>query len=309
MPTDEFRPMLERAEVVREAQPIIEVACPLLRELVNASGAAFQRCQGAPINRGGEHEELAPTILYRHMIELVDGIEVLFASSCVQAAVPLVRATFEASLALKYILADNYTQRSLSWTCGHVHSRISDYQRLDRSTLIGADHAVAFERELNMPPTQTLDSSAAVENLRQLLCRSEFVPIEAEYQRTMKARRKKHIDWYELFDGPKNRRLLAKSIGEEAQYLGFYGEWSRFSHAASASAYLTSGNHPKEAAFYALRTPLHMPRLAFLTASYLLNATRLMTTHFRGGEDLRRWYEEDVKPRWDELRTLRIVSK
>jgi len=49
MPTDEFRPMLERAEVVREAQPIIEVACPLLRELVNASGAAFQRCQGAPI--------------------------------------------------------------------------------------------------------------------------------------------------------------------------------------------------------------------------------------------------------------------
>jgi len=103
MPTDEFRPMLERAEVVREAQPIIEVACPLLRELVNASGAAFQRCQGAPINRGGENEDLAPTILYRHMIELVDGIEVLFASSCVQAAVPPVRATFEASLALKYI--------------------------------------------------------------------------------------------------------------------------------------------------------------------------------------------------------------
>src|ERR1700730_13862040 len=105
MPTDEFTTLLDRKEAIREAQPVIDIACPLLRELVNFAAAAFQRCQAAPINRGEENEDLAPTILYRHMIELVDGVEVLFASSCVESAVPLVRATFEASLALKYIFA------------------------------------------------------------------------------------------------------------------------------------------------------------------------------------------------------------
>ena len=311
MPTDEYQPLLDRARAVVEAQELIGIAAPVLREVVNHASWAFQRCQAAPIHRGGENEDLAPLILYRHLIELADGVEVLLSSSCVDAAVPLVRSTFEASISLRYILAADYAQRSLAWTHSYLRSRIRIHERLDRNTPAGAAAGIVFDRDLDLrvgPPT-AYDSGPPVARLMALLARPSFAPIEAEFQRTKATKRKNYPDWYELFNGPNNRRELARAVGEEPQYIGFYGEWSSFSHAADASAYLVEGDQPGQAAFLGVRTATRMPIRAFLTVGYLINATRIMLEHFRGGEDLRRWYFEDVKPLWDRLRTLRVIAQ
>ena len=58
---------------------------------------AFRWCTAASDHLGGENEDLAPLILYRHTIELVDGIEALFRANCVDAAVPVLRAALEAA--------------------------------------------------------------------------------------------------------------------------------------------------------------------------------------------------------------------
>ena len=310
MPTDEFKPVLDRDRAVVDATELISLASPLLREIVNRASWAFQECQAAPINRGGENEDLAPVVLYRHLIELVDGIEVLFSASCSDASVPLIRAAFEASLSLQYILQTNYKQRSLSWTHGYVRARIKIHERFDRTTPRGAEVGTIFDRDVypTTDPPAAYDSGPGVARLQKVLSRPGLVPIEAEFQRTRTVRKKKP-DWYELFDGPHDRRELARSIGQEAQYESFYGEWSSFSHAADASVYLVEGDHPGEAAFLAVRTAVRMPQRAFLAAGYLLNATRLMTDHFRNGGNLRRWYLEDVKPLWDTLRKLEVVIK
>lgn len=309
--TDEFKPLLDRGRAVVEARELIDLASPLLREVVNRASYAFQECQAAPINKGGENEDLAPVILYRHLIEIVDGVEVLLASSCSDASVPLIRAAFEASMALQYILKSDYTRRSLSWTHGYIRARIKNHQRLDRSTPRGAEVGKILDRDIDptVGPPAAYDSGPSVARLEIVLNRPGMVPIEAEFQRTRNVRKKNYPDWYELFDGPRDRRELARSIGQEAQYEGFYGEWSSFSHAADASAYLTEGDHPGEAAFLGVRTPLKIPERAFLAAGYLINATRLMTDHFRNGGNLQRWYVEEVKPLWDTLRRLRVVGR
>ena len=64
MPTDEFLPLLDRERAVSNATPLIEAACPLLREVVNHASMAFRRCTAASDNLGGENEDLAPFILY-----------------------------------------------------------------------------------------------------------------------------------------------------------------------------------------------------------------------------------------------------
>src|SRR5689334_11860614 len=120
MPTEEFRPLLDREEAINRAKPLIDAAAPLLTELVNHASLAFRRCSVASDNVGGENEDLAPFILYRHTIELIDGIDVLVRSSCVDASVPVLRAALEASLSLDYIMRADYVRRSLSWTCAYA---------------------------------------------------------------------------------------------------------------------------------------------------------------------------------------------
>jgi hypothetical protein len=74
MPTEEFRPLLDRLEAIANAKPLADAACPLLREVVNHATWAMQRCHAATDAPGGENEDLAVFVLYRHMIELADAI-------------------------------------------------------------------------------------------------------------------------------------------------------------------------------------------------------------------------------------------
>jgi len=62
---------------VATARDLIDVVCPLLRELVN-NGNSPRRCQIGP---GGDEEnlQLAPFTLYDNILEMGDGVEVLFA--------------------------------------------------------------------------------------------------------------------------------------------------------------------------------------------------------------------------------------
>ena len=81
MPTEELKMMLDREEAIRNATGLIDAATPLLRELVNHACWALRRCTVASYNLGGENEDLAPFVLYRHLIELIDGVETLFRSA------------------------------------------------------------------------------------------------------------------------------------------------------------------------------------------------------------------------------------
>src|SRR4029453_2020314 len=185
MPTDEFKPLLDRAKTQRAAQQLIDLACPLLREVVNKAAWIFDFCNTEGSHIGEENEDLAAMTLYRHMIELVDGIEVLFSVSCVDASGPLLRAEYEALLSLDYIFKADYARRSLCWACGYTHARIDAHRRLDQSTDMGAEFAAGCGREGDGHADNLVshDSAQAVAALRSVLAREKLRPIEAEYQR------------------------------------------------------------------------------------------------------------------------------
>lgn len=49
--TDEFKPVLDRARAVVEARELIDLASPLLREVVNRASYAFQEVRRRPSTR------------------------------------------------------------------------------------------------------------------------------------------------------------------------------------------------------------------------------------------------------------------
>jgi hypothetical protein len=109
-PTEPAFKLLNRSQSIADAKPLIERASPLLREIVNYSTNVFMRCMHAG-NSGSK--DLPAFTLYLHMIEMTDGIEVLMSQACCEPAVPLLRSSFEASMSLRYMLQEDYENRSL----------------------------------------------------------------------------------------------------------------------------------------------------------------------------------------------------
>lgn len=304
--TDEYKPLLDRKRSVADAQPIIAVACPLLREVINHASWAFRRCDAASDEHAGENEDLAPFVLYRHLIELADSAEVLFASACANGAVPVVRAAFEASVSLDYILQTDYTRRSLAWTCAYLNDRIAMHERLDTRTAAGRAFGTVFSDELNGAELAAYDAAPRVSGLRKVLDREQFREVREEHRKWAKKLRRPP-DWFQLV-GETSRRTVARAVGRETEYLSFYGEWSGFSHAADAAPYIASSDRAGVVAFLGVRSPQQMPYRAFLVVSWLLRATRIMIDHFRPDESLAAWYQREVREPFHRLRQLNVVT-
>ncbi len=299
MPTEPVEALLYRDLSRVAAHELINIASPLLQELVNYATNVFMRCQDSA--RGNENEDLAVLMLYLHMIEMADGVEVLLAQSCATPAEPLIRSLFEALLSITYILETDadYVQRSLTWLVGYSHNRISYYELLDPSTNRGQRFQQARAADLIAQRIQLPDQAqvqAAIRNLQHFLARPQFQTIEAEYQRLR--RQRQYPQWYELFNGPRNLRALAIHLSRAATYDLLYGPLSSVAHAHDLSRFL--GRTAEGAAtFKRLRSDHeNLRHVTVLAATFILEATRRILTKFRPSEDLAPWYIREVRERF-----------
>ena len=86
MPTGEFKKLLDRDFAKVSVEPLTEITSPLLREFVDAALMAFRRCEVEAADKGKENEDVTALILFRQIIEMADGIELLVAHNCGTAA-------------------------------------------------------------------------------------------------------------------------------------------------------------------------------------------------------------------------------
>ena len=295
MPTNALDSILYRELSKVSAREIISIASPLLQELVNYATNALARCANAK-NRKVD-EDLAILVLYRHIIELTDGIEVLVSESSPVPAIPLVRSSFEALLAMEYILENGqeYERRSLSWLVGYVHKRLDLYDRLDPSTQKGREFKKDFDNDktisnVQLPPI--VDVQKAKANLQNMLSKPHIQPIEAEF-----GRYRGTPNWYHLFGGPNNLEHLARHLKRGGQYAILYRSWSTLAHAQDASTFIDRTDQG-ESAIRRIREPETIKEIASNAATSILAATRLILGKLRSGEDLKPWYIREVRERF-----------
>jgi hypothetical protein len=307
MATEPFRKLLDRDLAKVAAKPLIDLASPLLIEVVNNATMAFQRCH-VSIGRGGDSEmekdegqHLAPFILYQHMIEMTDGIEVLISNCCCGPTLPLLRSMLEAFLSLDYMFKEDYKRSSLAWFCSYVHKQIKTYELLDPTTQQGKEVKKTLERAGD-PNVTGYFSSETVQKLQRALT-SELSTIENEYKRQKKLQ-KRTPQWYSLFDGPRNLHDLAAKVSKLGYYMRLYPYWSSVVHGTDASQYLAEPREGK-LGFHQIRYPAYLKDYAWFAATFLAQATFMMIRKFRPDEDFSRWHAE-VQERLNYLWNLKV---
>jgi hypothetical protein len=294
MPTKVLESILYRELSKVEAKEFIDIASPLLQELVNYATNVLARCVSSSSKLD---EDVAILALYRHIIEITDGIEVLIAQSGAIPAIPLLRSSFEASLSIEYILEKDavYTRRSLAWLIGYVHKRLDMYERFDPSTSKGREFKRLFDQDktvsdIKMPPSS--EAQKAIANLQSMLSKPHLQDVEKEYSRYKRA-----PNWYHLFGGPLNLRALAEYLNRGAQYEFLYRQWSTTAHAQNLLPFLAR-TEKGESAIGRLRNPKEMKTVVSFASTFILDATRLILGKLRPGEDFSKWYIEEVRGRY-----------
>lgn len=292
MGTKPLESILYRDFSMVQAKPIIDLACPLLQELVNFGTNTLVRC--ATSAKGDKNEDHALLSLYRHILEMTDASEVLIAHACAMPVVPLLRSSFEALISSEYIaeVPESYATRSLCWLLGYIHECLILYDLVDPATSLGAQFQKSIAADvtiqsLALPPGA--DFSKAAGKLRNLLATPQFAPIEEEYS-NLKGPKK----WHRLFGGPYDLRVLAHRVGKAAQYDFLYRYWSRVTHAQDFAPFIEHTTEG-EGTIRGIRDISDLERVASFAAMFMLTATREIIIKFRPGEDIRSWYEREIR--------------
>lgn len=293
MPTASLKSFLDRDLSKAYGREFIDIATSLLQELVNHGTHAFVRFDQCAI--GKVDVDSAPLTLYRYIIEIIDGIEVLISECCPAAAIPLLRSAFESLLYLEYILEneEKYAQRSLSWFLWYIHERLDSYERLDPLTLKGKDfkNNLDNDKDLKHMSFPIIDDAPEKKiNLEKILSKPHIQPIENEYQKKKKGK----TYWFQLFDGPNDLRLLAKYLKRGSQYDQLYRHWTKVSHVREFFTLMDSKGNLKR-----LRDPSKICSITVVAAFFMITATRLMIDKFRKGENLQNWYNREIKKQFD----------
>jgi hypothetical protein len=292
MPTEAHHNVLYREFSLVQYKELNPSPTNLLQEVVNFGTNVFIRC----LTSAGEEENvhLAPLALYRQILELTDGIEVLVSNAAPSACFSLLRNSFESLLSLEFILEDNgkYETRSLCWLASYARDTIRVYSSLLPETQEGEKFLDSIKEDKfvrNFPLSPAEEVSKAINNLSNLLARDQFKEIVTEYNR-----HKREPKWYALFNGPKNLRYLARHLKRTAQYDILYHGWSMSAHAQDFRPFLAPGESGK-GAIQGLRNFNAIPEVTTFAVTFIIDATLLLISKFRPGENWSSWYFREVK--------------
>jgi hypothetical protein len=213
--------ILDRNRAKLQAKSVIDLAGPLLKEIVDFGSATYASCLKVTEGEGLHKPALA---LYHHVLQMTDGIQVLIENSCVGPVVPLSRSALEAVLSLEYLFKD-YENRSLIWRYYRLRKNLQQFDWAEQD-----EDVKAFERSYFGEPG--FEKKSELRKIRER--------VESDKYRNLHDRLKDDKKVPDLWckwvkdgnkTGPPNLAALAQKLGMTLVYKIVYKPYSRFAHA------------------------------------------------------------------------------
>jgi hypothetical protein len=242
-------------------------------------------------NPPGKGFHLVPLILYRHALDLGDSIGTLLRFGSANNAVVTVRALFEASIALEFVLEGN-TFREDRAACYEAFRSIKRLKNLtELHTLLDQDPTLRH----TVSPRQDLSEERKREEER--LEGKRFNPYWTRYKKA----NPKPTNWYGLCSAATNLRQLAGNVGWEAEYVFLYNMISEGAHATDdVMANMTVPSEGLDLSIHQLRGPVEkIKELVGLSANFLIRSHNHLLLTYLNNHDVHqrftRWYEEEYR--------------
>jgi hypothetical protein len=233
MNDESFKYILNRKEPVEAINEHFRDAVNLIQSVVDYGTNLIPRCFKSSERKLEDIVILA--VLLKHIVSMLDGLEVLVSQGCIYAAHLQVRSLFEAFLNLEWILGEDTSKRARQYYVWNLRLRRKWALRFVSSS---ADHN-DFIRKVEKYQESLLarsqehndEASQQAEAISNLLSNALYHEINQEFDR-LKGNRKYDVPWYKPA-GPNSMADMAERVGYGAEYEVFYSQYSQIIHASS----------------------------------------------------------------------------
>ncbi len=177
--------------------------------------------------------ELAALLSIRQMTDFADGVSILIKQQSNDSAVPIIRALFEVSAGLEYLIQNDFETRSKKLLFFYYKSKEKDLLKRKKGTSENLKLVKELEGDKNVSieTIQFVKNGEDVENqlnaVQKTLNQEIYSELKFSFDSTKFNKRKY---WYSLLDGPETFKKLLESIGMPSRYEVSYSFWSAQSH-------------------------------------------------------------------------------
>jgi hypothetical protein len=255
-------------------------------------------------------------MLARHVAEEIDAASILVERGSVQPCKSHLRSAFEAELGIRYILETDHERRATGYLVKHIKDKLRTHNKVDPFTQQGKQ----FRKETTDPLGQGIlteiensgfDFEKDRNRYERLLAKPEYVDVDNQWKAAKKVSRGQP-PWFSLFNGPKNVRKLAESLGRGFWYEFLYSDWSGHIHAGSSIGNIGKNSDDETGqsnAFRPIRHPEEIKNVinfgTFIPCALANDLSRKFLSQI-GQDDVRRQYIETVKPLNDKVKDLNL---
>lgn len=219
--------------------------------------------------------------LLRQVVSMIDAIEILLCRSAVHAAALQLRAMFEASIYIEWILIRDQEKKAAYY---YVHNLLR-LRLWAMRVQPGTDESSSFKKimdKMGLPVDDTLgdEGKRQVKEIDRVLSQARFSTIRDEF-REWKKKNRRTPSWYSPL-GVTDLRKMAVSLNKEPLYVMVYGPGSEVMHTSNYGQHIRING--QRIIFYSIRHPKNFPTVVRLSASLAIDAFMKILKEYRPGE-------------------------
>jgi hypothetical protein len=306
MPTNPPEHLYNPDRAVAEAQPLADVACPALSEIISYGSAVLERCRvQAQHNNPGEpiDEDLVVLARLHDLLQMLDSVNELIRRGRSVGLRPPLRTAFEALLAIEYLLKEpaRLAQRARAFIAADMLDWVDWYEAMIPGTEANRElEASRVSDSLGtLTPLPDVSGMAGERDLvGKALAGSRLAPAAADLRAGRRGRTAAR--WYSAHGGPTSLWKLAEEVGRPYQYRVLYSDLSSTSHSGDLRRVLTPvGGEGRFARFPSTASLAQMCEFAM---AFGIQGTRKVLLHYRDEAAVHRaWYEGEIRAAYLEV--------
>jgi len=235
MKEKELQSILYRDKSKVEAQQIYAKQIELLIDMVNYGTNLVVNAYDSRKKKDIE-STVTIAVLLKHIVQMIDGVQVLISAGAVHAASLQARSAFEAYLSLLWILQDDSEKRAKFYYVSCARKTRDATQRLIRGTRENEQFQKIYDelKEFSRPIDWIVISDAAKDDLAKIdaFLQKPNIKEISDILKKKRGSRDYEIEWYKALD-IKSIRDLAVKVKELPAYDLYYNRFSEVMHGSS----------------------------------------------------------------------------
>jgi hypothetical protein len=266
----------------------------LLRDLANYGSNLIPRAYTSSDKTLGDAILIGG--LLRQLVAMIDAVEILLCRSAVHAATLQLRAMFEASVYIDWMLAGDRENKAAYY---YVHNLLR-LRLWSMRVQPGTPEWSSFKKimdQAGLPVDNTLgkDGKAQVQEIDRVLSQARFLALRDDF-RDWKKRNGRKPAWYSPL-GVTDLRDMAIKVNKEPLYVFVYGPGSEAMHTSNYGHHIQfqSGR----ITFYSIRHPKHFSHTVRLTATIAIDIFRKILREYRE-EESQRLFSKKYVEKWQQ---------